>query len=349
MATIAADRCRRRRRGVKRNDRRARHGSANSSLRRCRRCRSWPGATADPARQLDAGGGGDRARVKPLFGRDPTRSACDAHQRGCACRMLRAAAAAARAEANSPKQVAPEPDMRASRQPGACATPRAPARSPAASLMAAGSRSLRLPRRGTRRRPSPSRGSAARSRGTLALAAGLEAEHREHILGRHRDARIDQHRRELRHRQRLGQHFADAAHPRAGADRGRPARRRRSGARPLAAARSSSASRLARASRRSAAAASDEPPPSPAATGSRLSSVKRPSFRPGDFGRERARGLEHQIVVDRRRPARRVGPRTVERERRARRQASAGRRRRRTPPGFRARDSRRRGGRARAA
>ena len=44
---------------------------------------------------------------------------------------------------------------------------------------------------------------------------------------------------------------------------------------------SSSASRLARASRRSAAPASDEPPPSPAATGRRLSSVKRPSFRSG--------------------------------------------------------------------
>ena len=41
------------------------------------------------------------------------------HQRGCAEAILRAAAAAAREEPNNPKQVAPEPDMRASRQPGA--------------------------------------------------------------------------------------------------------------------------------------------------------------------------------------------------------------------------------------
>ena len=41
------------------------------------------------------------------------------HQRGCAEEILRAAAAAAREEPNNPKQVAPEPDMRASRQPGA--------------------------------------------------------------------------------------------------------------------------------------------------------------------------------------------------------------------------------------
>ena len=41
------------------------------------------------------------------------------HQRGCAAAILRATAAAAREEPNNPKQVAPEPDMRASRQPGA--------------------------------------------------------------------------------------------------------------------------------------------------------------------------------------------------------------------------------------
>ena len=178
--------------------------------------------------------------------------------------------------------------------------------------------------------------------------AGRQRERREHVPGRHRDARIDQHRGERRQRERRRQHLADAAHharPRIEADRHVGADRR---APPCSRRGSSSVSRLARASRRSAAAASDEPPPRPAATGRRLSSVKRPSLRPGDFGRERARRLEHEIVVDR--PGRGRGrAATVERQRRARRQASAGRRRRRTPPGCRARDSRRRGGRARAA
>lgn len=40
------------------------------------------------------------------------------HHCGCACRKARAAAAAARCVSNKAKQVAPEPDMRARRQPG---------------------------------------------------------------------------------------------------------------------------------------------------------------------------------------------------------------------------------------
>jgi hypothetical protein len=40
------------------------------------------------------------------------------HQRGCAAESFRAAAAAALGESNSPKQVAPDPDIRASVQPG---------------------------------------------------------------------------------------------------------------------------------------------------------------------------------------------------------------------------------------
>ncbi len=40
------------------------------------------------------------------------------HQAECRARNMRAAAAAVRRESNRPKQVAPEPDMRASRQPG---------------------------------------------------------------------------------------------------------------------------------------------------------------------------------------------------------------------------------------
>ena len=111
---------------------------------------------------------------------------------------------------------------------------------------------------------------------------------------------------------------------------------------------SSSGRRLARASSRSAAAASDEPPPRPAATGRRLSSVKRPSLRSGICAASARAALSTRLSSSA--PACLGGGAAhVERQRAARAQASAGRRRRRTPPGFRARDSRRRAGRARAS
>ena len=116
------------------------------------------------------------------------------HQRGCAAASLRAAAAAAREEPNNPKQVAPEPDMRASRQPGALPSAVSTRAITGCSLIAAGSRSLAPAgeegqecRRGRRaaRVPAPAR---LRWR-------PVSTEHCEHVLGRHRDARIDQHGR----------------------------------------------------------------------------------------------------------------------------------------------------------
>ena len=92
--------------------------------------------------------------------------------------------------------------------------------------------------------------------------------------------RIDQHRRQLRQRERIGQDFADAAHH----ARARIEAHRHVGAgdaRRLA----SAADRRARCGWRGRAAAA--PPPRrtsrrrrPAATGSRLVSTKRPSLRP---------------------------------------------------------------------
>ena len=76
--------------------------------------------------------------------------------------------------------------------------------------------------------------------------------------------------------------------------------------------------RFARASRRNAAAASAEPPPSPAATGRRFDSVKRPSFQTLHVLRQRARSLEHEIVADRA-SGRRGRPADGERERARRR------------------------------
>ena len=118
----------------------------------------------------------------------------------------------------------------------------------------------------------------------------------EYVLGRERDARIDEHHRELRDANGAGQNFADAAHRRADADRGTPAHRRRFCARPCECAGHRDFRRLARASRRSAAAASAEPPPSPAATGRFLTSVNWPSVRPSTSAAQQTRGLEHQIV-----------------------------------------------------
>ena len=153
----------------------------------------------------------DRRGLKPSQAVYPNTVALT-HQRGCVADKLRAAAAAARADVNSPKQVAPEPDMRASSQPGSLRSAASTRAITGWSLIAAGSRSLRSPARNSTR-PSRSRGKRPRSCGARPPAPGLEAEHREHVPGRDRDARIDQHRRELRHRQRRGQHFADAAHP----------------------------------------------------------------------------------------------------------------------------------------
>ena len=150
-----------------------------------------------------------------------------------------------------------------------------------------------------------------------------------------------------RQRERRGEDFADAAHHAAGADRGRPARRRRSRAPRRSRRGSSSARPLTRASSRSAAAASDEPPPSPAATGRCLSSGSGRAAGRDPLG-QRARRLEHEIVLDRPRLPPRSGPRTVKRQAPARREGQAVADIARTPRDFRSRGSRRRGGPAHA-
>ena len=190
--------------------------------------------------------------------------------------------------------------MRASRQPADCAATERTSAIVGSSSIAGASRSLRSLTSAAHKRgglPSPlfnGRGTGAG--GACGQRSRLKC--REHVLGRHRHAGIDQHRRQRRQIERVGQDLADAAHharPRIETDRHVGAGR---ACRLPSAAGSSSAMPLARASSRSAAAASAEPPPSPAATGSRFDSAKRPSLSPPIRSASVARGLEHEIVGD---------------------------------------------------
>ena len=98
----------------------------------------------------------------------------------------------------------------------------------------------------------------------------------EYILGRHRDAGIDQHRGQFRQRERRGQISPMPRIMRAFSSRhtGTSAPVTRAASRTRASSRERS---FSRASSRNAAAASDEPPPRPAATGNSFSRLKRPS------------------------------------------------------------------------
>ena len=190
----------------------------------------------------------------------------------------------------------------------------------------------------------PAAPSLPRRRGTL---PGHRPPSGKYVFGRDGDARIDQHALERRQLERRGEHLADAAHQRACADRGRPAHRRRSRAPPRRA--------------RIVACETVGPREKP----QRRRRIGRSAAEPG-----RDRQLFFEANAPKMRPAARsasaraalstrlsaaapacaaLGPRTVKRKFAARRKAQGGRRRRRTPPGFRSRDSRRRGGRARAA
>ena len=130
------------------------------------------------------------------------------HQPGCLPRSARAAAVAARPESYSAKQVAPEPDMRASRH---CAEARNAASTSAMmgwSATAGGSRSLRAAAsEANSAAPTLRSPQAGRTEGRM-----MARQPREHVLRRDRHARIDQHRGQLRERERRRENLADAAH-----------------------------------------------------------------------------------------------------------------------------------------
>ena len=139
-------------------------------------------------------------------------------------------------------------------------------------------------------------------------------ERREHIPGRHRHARIDQHGRQFRQLERLGQDLADAAHharARIEADRHVGAGRARGRDQPRVVERKTvlareQAQRRGRIGRAAAEAGRDR----------QAASSSREAAEPQAFDPlgECARGLEHEIVGRR---ARRLGGRSgdVERER----------------------------------
>ena len=261
------------------------------------------------------------------------------------------AAAAAAVESNKPKQVAPEPDMRASRQPGSARSAASTSRDHRLQAIAGASRSLRLRRRDSRASASrasadgvaelaidalPADGPAEGMRNTSCVGSatpGLTS-----TAGKRRQMRAAR----------------DSISPMPRMRRGRGSRQTGTSA-PVAGAACEQAriverKAVGRASSRKAAAASAEPPPSPAATGKRFDQAEAArACKPSTRAAQRAGGLEHEIVGGGRRLPAAVGPSTLERERAPGRQASARRRRRRRRPGFRCRDSRRRGGRARAA
>ena len=264
------------------------------------------------------------------------------HHVGCFTDSAFSAAAASSGVPNNPKQVAPEPDMRASAQPGAFAqAPPARRRSTAAARWrAAPDRSSARP------------GSCISSRALVELRERRVVERRggrrrslpagEDRLGRQRHARIDQHRRQRRQRKRRRQIFADAAHDaraRIEADRhvGAGRARRRIEIRIVA--------RRCRWPRREGAAPPPHRPsrrrarPRPAAV---CRGRKRPSARPGRRAASARAALSTRLSSPSPAAAA-LGPLHRQRQIAATAKSSSGRRNRRTPPGFQARDSRRRG------
>ena len=191
------------------------------------------------------------------------------HQLGCAARSARCGGGLRARSRTAPKQVAPEPDMRASRQPGVAQSARARRAITGCSAIAGGFEIVAL-RRDEADRSASRVASAGDRAAAVGRAAARIAERREHILVGTATPGLTSTAGSVGNRERRGQHLADAAHHARRADRGRPARRRRSPRAASSRRGSSSARPLARASSRSAAAASDEPPPSPAATGRRF-------------------------------------------------------------------------------
>ena len=182
------------------------HHRARPALRRDgeRRARAVP-AVADEG---GAGRGGrvlhrahalSQARLSRASSRAPT-------SRGCSRASARAAAAPSAAMPNSPKQVAPEPDMRASRQPGCARSAPSTAPITGASAIAGASRSLPCAARSVDQgvavarqdEPIAAHRSPPRCRRERASAANTS------LVGT-RDARIDQHRGQRRQLERRRQ------------------------------------------------------------------------------------------------------------------------------------------------
>ena len=219
------------------------------------------------------------------------------HQRGCWADRLRAAAAAARVELNSPKQVAPEPDMRARLATRLFAQSREHPRDRRLELDGSGLEIV-APAGEKLDQASAVAGQSRPRAARFRSPPGLRPEHCEHVLVGTATPGLTS--------TPASSGIASGAESNSPMPRIRRARgstqtgtsapiRRAAICRRL----SPGLIRLARASRRSAAPASDDPPPNPAATGRRFSSIKRPSFKSGNFSRQCLPGLEHEIVIQR--------------------------------------------------
>ena len=229
------------------------------------------------------------------------------HQSGFLARSARAAAIAARPELNSPKQVAPDPDMRASWQPPSARRSLSTSAMIGCSAIAGASRSLRSSADG------PKELAVGEDRITLPCPGGDGTDAPVLVAGFSRSAANTSFVGTAtpgltRTAGNLGRSIGgERISPMPRIERGRGSRQTGTSA-PVARAAaisrgSSSAMRLARARSRSAAAASAEPPPNPAATGSRFAKAKRPSFNPSTRVGQCPRSLEHEIVgQDRRTP-----------------------------------------------
>ena len=193
--------------------------------------------------------------------------------------MALATETAAARSSKSPNTVAPEPDMRARRQPSAARIDASASPIAGASAIAAVSRSLRAPAMAATSRGRSSAGSIAGC--GEAVPRSPRAERPEHRRGRDRNAGVREHGKERRQAQGRTQHLAGPGHHAGARFEGTPARRRRCPSPPPGSPDRRGARPLRRARSRSAAAASAEPPPRPAATGRRFVRWKAPVRSPG--------------------------------------------------------------------
>ncbi len=233
------------------------------------------------------------------------------HQRGCAARRTFAPADAARTEENSPKQVAPEPDMRASLHPGSARSASSTSAIAGAIPIAAASRSFGC--------AAMSSSAAARVRACASTSMSVVArcgdardpQCGEDLTRRHRHTGIDQHGRKRRQRQRRRQHLADAAHqprPRIEADRNVGTGRTRRCVEPrIVVFEPVGASEQPQRGRSVSRAAAK-----PGRNRQSLVELKAAKREAGNVTRKRTRRLEHQIVV---RCASQSGGRPAQRQR----------------------------------
>ncbi len=242
----------------------------------------------------------------------------------------------------------PSPTCGPARNAAGCSAPTSTSATAGASAIAALSRSLAWLKRN---RTSWSRlviaVSTVRSAGTTGVAGGFQRANTALVASATpglTSTRLERRQLEA-DRTELRRCRASAAC----ADRDKPAHRRRWRGPPRRAAGRRRARPFARANSRSAAAASAEPPPRPAATGSLLSRSKVPSADGRQCATASARAALSTRLSAVAPACAALGPRTSSASSPPGEKAQAVADARRTRPGFRSRDSRRRGGRAPAA